>query len=698
MKKLFGLGLAALSLFAVAACDNGGSQTKGEATPLNVAVNYSGACSISYQQATPYEGLDGVTYSQGDILPVWKEIESRLNLKFTDVIVGSNADEQYDQYAADSFNGVDVISSTTSKLNSGGNNDVILDLNEYIDRMPNLKRLMENNPDIKASCYTDGSLYFAPYYDGYGEPQRYIELRADWVKQILTTDVSQIDEKAVDASTFKYTKFNTYTGTTPVKIAVKDANGNVSSTNLVKQTSSSTDVIAAQSTATTNRELITALKNHLQTVYGAQVGAGKIYADYSEIFTSISAAYDTDELIALMRCVYNSSKFLTGTEQEIAMLIPRETANNRMVDVARWGAQVFGARGLSSTNGFLYIDGTGQVQDGRCTDQFVTMMEKMHQLYEEHLIAQNYNDKTQALYEGQYRANVKNDRVFMGWDFLNSSVDACTKRTDGTYAGYVGILPPMVKWDVAYGNNQYYQFNECARGIKSDAWGIPARLASDEKKLNAALSLIDYLYSEEGNELISYGPSQWHVENGTKTSALTGETIKNFKFSDEARADFDSKGQSWINYLRYYVGANVCVGYIRDANVEIDLAFNDLCKDGHDMLIAAKTAKSFITASGAGESGSGTAFQNYTKNVPSFGLSASEDSDQSSVASTINNAFGNNAPYKYIIYGFGGSVSTSETLYTADEYRALWAPGSDFATKFIASYQSAYARYLEELA
>ena len=39
----------------------------------------------------------------------------KLNLKLTDAIVGSDAGEQYDQYAADAFNGVDVISSTTAK-------------------------------------------------------------------------------------------------------------------------------------------------------------------------------------------------------------------------------------------------------------------------------------------------------------------------------------------------------------------------------------------------------------------------------------------------------------------------------------------------------------------------------------------------------------------------------------------------------
>lgn len=693
MKKLFGLGLSALSLFAIVACDKE-SEEKREATPLKVAVQYCGAQGITYDKATSYTGLDGVTYSRGNMLPVWRELESRLNLKFEDVMTGAKAEEQYDLYKASSFAGVDVLNATTKKLNDGGVDGGILDLGNYLDKMPNLKNLLDNCPDVKASCFQDGHLYFAPYYDGYGEPNRYMEMRTDWVEKILDTETTTIESQNV-RKTLNYTKFNDYgTANTTVQITKQDSNGNYSLATLNKKTAN-TDVIGAQADDATNRDLINTLKAHLNTVYGDNVGTGKTYAKLSEIFTSVSAAYDTDELVALMRCIYSSSKSLTGTDKEICMLIPRDSSSSRMMDIVRWGCQVFGARGASSTNGFLYIDGNGTVQDGRCNDRWATMITKMNELYKEGLITQQYNQCNYTT--NAFRTEVINDNVFMGWDFLNSSVDSLTKKADGTYANYVGVLPPVVKWEVSNGNYQYYQFNEDNRGIKSDAWGIPARVATDEKTLNAALSLVDYFYSNEGNELISYGPSQWHEGNGKKVSAISGDEIDNFTFSQACRDDWDKQAESeagltWINYLRDYVGSNLCVGYIRDANVEMDLAFNDLCIDAHDMLLAAKGTGSFITGSGAGSKGL-TNFNNFTKSVPSFTLDPSQQQSVKDNKDSIESIFSSSNHYLYIIKGWG--VDTNVSL---ADYKAIYAAGSSIQTGYIAQYQSAYQTYLADLA
>ena len=51
--------------------------------------------------------------------------------------------------------------------------------------------------------------------------------------------------------------------------------------------------------------------DYLQAVYGSNVGENKTYANYSEIFTSESAAYTTDELIALFRVMRANPSYVS---------------------------------------------------------------------------------------------------------------------------------------------------------------------------------------------------------------------------------------------------------------------------------------------------------------------------------------------------------------------------------------------------
>lgn len=61
------------------------------------------------------------------------------------------------------------------------------------------------------------------------------------------------------------------------------------------------------------------LRQHIDDVYGANIGSGKLYSKRSEIFTSQYACYNADDLIALMRCVVNNASYLTNGKQKQCM-------------------------------------------------------------------------------------------------------------------------------------------------------------------------------------------------------------------------------------------------------------------------------------------------------------------------------------------------------------------------------------------
>ena len=61
------------------------------------------------------------------------------------------------------------------------------------------------------------------------------------------------------------------------------------------------------------------------------------YSKLSEIFTGAKACYNTDDLIALLRCVKANPKFLTGdqtmTSDKMGPIAPRSAENKRTIDL-----------------------------------------------------------------------------------------------------------------------------------------------------------------------------------------------------------------------------------------------------------------------------------------------------------------------------------------------------------------------------
>ena len=150
----------------------------------------------------------------------------------------------------------------------------------------------------------DGGVYYAPYFDGMDEVERSIYLRHDWVQKLLDTDATYDTGKVIDT---KYSAF--YKDEFKDGVTLKGTTADVT-----KKYSTSQNIITLQNALSTKngKTLTEALKQYIDDVYGSQIGSGKPFAKRSDLFLSGNAAYDADELIALMRCVKANPALLTG--------------------------------------------------------------------------------------------------------------------------------------------------------------------------------------------------------------------------------------------------------------------------------------------------------------------------------------------------------------------------------------------------
>jgi putative aldouronate transport system substrate-binding protein len=104
------------------------------------------------------------------------------------------------------------------------------------------------------------------------------------------------------------------------------------------------------------------------------------------------------------------------------------------------------------------------------------------------------------------------------------------------------------------------RFTESWRSVKTDGWALSvAGIAGDQNKLYAALKLIDYAYSEEGQILMSYGPDAF-----IKTNADGSYVTFNFNgkempvIADATFAELWEKAKgNYTNYARQYLGSTL---------------------------------------------------------------------------------------------------------------------------------------------
>lgn len=547
-----------------------------EGTELNLAVAHnSKATTITFQdEKITKNGLtlaDGVTYQLNDLKPVWKELQNKLNVTFKDVYAGNDsAQNEYRYWKNLNFQGVDVVVGNADEMSADGKQGKIVNLADYLDYMPNFKKFLEENPIVYLSVISDvdsGAIYYAPYFDGYDDIEKYYLLRSDWLEILLDGEgdfSADYSDKFGDiCGEAVYEPYMPTSGKLEILSLKADGNGTETITknydtdfgNIVKYMNEHANA------NTTGVELVNWLRDYIDAAYNNRYGTKR-----SKLFTGYNACWDADELVALLRCVVTNSYALTGQNTyKVTGIFPREKTANRTSDLFSL-VSLFGVRGYESRHDYLYFDAQGNLRDARADVEFAGAINKLNQLYKEKLILQDF-DTMDNIYKIMYQQN----KGFMIYDYCQTQTlynnDPTTKENAKDF-NLTPIINPVAKWfdgsNVKNGKDEgvWMRFTESWRSVKTNGWCIPTTCTGE--KLNAAITMFDYMYSDEGHILMSYGPDAWR---SGETILYKGQQIP--ELSDAALDElWNLAGGNYTNYARQYLGSTLPVGFVKSQGME----------------------------------------------------------------------------------------------------------------------------------
>lgn len=599
-----------------------------------------------------------------DLNITWKDVfdgvatNSNLN-KLTSENQTGSTEKKY--AAVDLF--TSDLSVVVSKANSGTD---ILNLAEYLDYMPNFRNFLNENPVVYLSLLQDGmstsngsgqKILVAPYFDGYDDIERYCIIRHDWAKKLLNGDTATGSTAKFSEACATTTSATSFMGETAYEVDALTADGKdvqkikkdyaaalaaakSESTPLGKAykaiagsayTGDKGNIVDLMNTAlaansnATGAQLVDLFRAYIDVCFTKGGSAYFNKDNRANVFVGYDACWDVDDLVALLRCVKTNASLLVGEGKTLGGLAPRSGQNDRTPDMVSLAGQLYGVRGATSRNEYTYIDKGGNIKDARADEAFYQAMANMNGLMKEGLIA-NYASKANFATSsgiGTKDSN-KGHEYFMVYDYSQTQTLAGflaedSKVThkdfkDGVPEGYdfAPIITPVSKWDVD-GNgtiaaDEYFRFTESWRSTKTSGLAVNGAVKNNQAKLDAALQFIDYLYSEDGQIVSTYGPMAENAEGkggfwyntpasdeqvnagnyfrykgvrysgsdykGNTTPTITENLYKSFKGESvngwKPAGTVSGAALSFTNYARMLIGSTLPVG-VKDQSFENQL-------------------------------------------------------------------------------------------------------------------------------
>ena len=532
--------------------------TYADGTVLRMATGYNSVkTGLSFDAETAGDGItlaDGNTYRAGDLKPTWVEVQNVLNVKFEDKYQGNSASNEFD-YWKERLGEVDMLSGTATKLTEYGEAGSIVNIAPYLDSMPHFKAYLEANPIVRLSITgnTDtGAIYFSPYFDGVNDIERMPLMRVDMVQKLLDGEGEFTASASNKTAAPVYQPYMPTSGKISIDTVKLDGSGVETVTkdydaagNIIEKMNAagSMDGVAA----------VNMLRTYIDECYGGYYGTER-----SNLFVGQNAAWDADELVALLRCVVANPQTLNGTNS-IQGLFSREDDNNqRRVDMFRLAGHLFGVRGLESRQDYLYFGTDGKLHDARQDVETYDALERMNNIAKEGLISVNFMNTA----DGKTKQYLENDTGFMHYDY-NSTQTLYNDPSQGVFDDgelYMAVMVPVACWQDGTNGGNYMRFTESWRSVKTDGWGISSDgVKGNQDKLNAALKLIDYAYSPEGMILMSYGPDAFiktNADGSYVTFSFNGQQMP--EIADATRAELWEKASgNYTNYARQFLGSTL---------------------------------------------------------------------------------------------------------------------------------------------
>lgn len=558
VKSLLALLLAVAmvaSLFVGAASAESGL-TYAEGTVLRMATGYNNAkTGLFFDAEVAGEGVtlaDGVTYHSGDLKPTWVEVQNVLGITFEDKYQGNNTTKEF-EYWKDRLAEVDMVSGTAVTLSEYGETGALVNIGEYLDQMPNFKAYLEANPIVRLSITgntTTGAIYFSPYFDGVNDIERMPLMRVDWVQKLLDGEGEFTADACGNTAEPVYEPYMPTEGV--VEIDVVNAEGTAVET-ISKNYDAAGNIVALMNEAgsMSGVDAVNMLRTYIDVAYDGYYGTNR-----SDLFIGQNAAWDADELVALLRCVVSNAQTLNGTDTIQGLFTREDNNNQRRIDMFRFAGVLFGVRGLESRQDYLYVGEDGLLHDARQEEATYEALENMNAMVEEGLISKAFVDMS----EESTKTYLQNDLGFMHYDYNQTqTVYNATVLDEGEK--YMAVMVPVACWyDGTDEDGVFMRFTESWRSVKTDGWGISkAGVGDDTNKLNAALALIDYAYSDKGMILMSYGPDAFIKTNEDGSYVTFNFNGKEMPvIADATYAELWEKASgNYTNYARQYLGSTL---------------------------------------------------------------------------------------------------------------------------------------------
>ena len=546
MKRILSLVLCCamlISVFAVAGAE--GTVTLRMATGYN-----STKTGLFFDSDTAGEGItlaDGITYHTGDLKPTWVAMEEILGVNFENKYQGNNATKEF-EYWKEQLAQVDMVTGTAATLTEYGESGNLVNLAEYADQLPNFMAYLTANPIVRLSITGNtktGAMYFAPYFDGVNDIEKMPLMRVDYLQKLLDGEGEFAAEACGNTAEPVYQPYMPTSG--KVEIETPTADGTATQI-LVKDYDAAGNIVALMNAkgAMSGVEAVNMLRAYIDKAYNGYYGTQR-----SNLFMGYDAAWDVDEMVALLRCVVANAQSLNGTESIQGLFSREENKTSRRSDLVRLAGILFGVRGLESRQDYLYVGTDGELHDARQDAVAYDAAARMNQMAKEGLISVDFVAKA----ETNSSAYLENDIGFMSYDYNQTqTVMNATKLQEGEK--YMAIMVPVARWfDGSNEDGVFMRFTESWRSVKTDAWAISkAGVEANPGALEKALALIDYAYSEEGQILMSYGPKAFIKEG--ETFLFNGKEMP--IIADKTYEDLWALSSgNYTNFARYYLGSTL---------------------------------------------------------------------------------------------------------------------------------------------
>ena len=437
-------------------------------TVLRMATGYNSAkTGLFFDADTAGEGItlaDGITYHTGDLKPTWVAVQDLLGVVFEDKYQGNSSTNEF-KYWKEQLDQVDMISGTAALLSENGEAGSIVNLAEYLDKMPNFKAYLEANPIVYLSITGNvetGAIYFSPYFDGVDDIERMPLMRTDWVEKLLNGEGAFAAEASKALAPAAYEPYMPTEGA--VTVDVVNAEGTAVET-VTKNYDAAGNIVAKMNAEADldGVKAVNMLRDYIDAAYDGYYGINR-----ADLFIGQNAAWDADELVALLRCVVANPQTLNGTDSVQGLFSREDNNNQRRVDMFRFAGSLFGVRGLESRQDYLYVGADGQLHDARQEVATYEALERVHAMAEEGLISKAFLDMS----EESTATYLENDLGFMHYDYNQTqTVYNKTKLQEGEK--YMAVMVPVAHWfDGTSDDGVFMRFTESWRSVKTDGWGI----------------------------------------------------------------------------------------------------------------------------------------------------------------------------------------------------------------------------------